>query len=433
MADDIKALGCHVFMGGMTRGVAEHLDVQAQMEIFNLGEETVEHNFKIPFWQADSEEDWYPIVMDKYRDVPVVYGNPRCTGFSALGHGCSEDAHGAWANPTVDIRQLCRMQSWIKPLVWGFESVTNAATVGRELIEWIHQEYGAGYRRAELFHNAYQFGNAQYRRRIIFLWYKEGLSLPAEEITEKWLWRGKPPTTEDALRGTGSYKGMRDLWNVEALQVPSLHGFDTIGKLEAASPWVMDRLPPTDDHEEGTPVSVPVLNHHYGKINDSYLEASLKLVKEGGTMNGLPAGLLEEAGYDEFAEKKEMGISFSWHAPRKLHRKRACPVIYSASGKFMHPEHQRPLTVRELARIMGLDDDWAVLGNDPIAQIGKGVCVHVGRWIGDMIKCCITGEVKRKIDPGHPVEQFRFDKEYGWVPKKPRIGKPEYEGYEGED
>ena len=100
MSDEVQAIGSHVFMGGLSRGIAEALDVQAQYEIFNLGELTVEHNLKIPFYQADNANDWAGLVNEKHGEVPVVYGNPRCTGFSALGHGCSEDAHGAWSKPT---------------------------------------------------------------------------------------------------------------------------------------------------------------------------------------------------------------------------------------------------------------------------------------------------------------------------------------------
>lgn len=426
---DIKAIGCHCFMGGMTRGISEALDVQAQYEIFTLGEETVEHNLKIPFYRAaaGSEEDWYETVMDQHRDVPVVFGNPRCTGFSALGHGCSEDAHGAWAKPTVDIRQLCRLASWLKPAVWGFESVQQAATTGRALLDWIHEAYGAGYRRAELFHNAAQFGNAQHRRRVIFLWYKEGLSLPAEEITEQWLYRGKHVTVQDALRGGPGHEGLLDLWNVAPLVHPNVDKWTTIQEIVGASPWVSGIEHRNGDAHEAT---IPVLNHYYKTVTDPYLECSIKLVKEGGSMNGLPSDLLDEHGFDEYSEKKLFGTSFSWHAPRKLHRDKACPVVYSASGKFMHPEHARPLTVRELARLMGCDDEWAVLGADPIAQLGKGLCVHVGRWIGHMINACMTGSVKRANDTGLPFEQFRFDRDYDWVPKKPRVARTEYEGYD---
>lgn len=427
---DVKAIGSHVFMGGMTRGVAESLDVQAQYEIFTLGEETVEHNLKIPFYRAanGSEEDWYETVMDQHRDVPVVFGNPRCTGFSALGHGCSEDAHGAWSKPTVDIRQLCRLASWVKPQVWGFESVQQAATTGRDLLDWIHATYGAGYRRAELFHNAAQFGNAQHRRRVIFLWYKEGLQLPVEEVTEQWRYRGPHVTVQDALRGGRGHEGLMDLWHVKPLVHDNIDKWTTFQEIVGVSPWHEIKQPQPE-----LTVTKPVLNHYYKTINDPYLECSVKLVKEGGSMNGLPSDLLEEHGYEDFAEKKLFGVSFSWHAPRKLHRDKACPVVYSASGKFMHPEHPRPLTVRELARLMGCDDEWAVLGPDPIAQLGKGLCVNVGRWIGHVIHACVTGSIKREQDMGVPHEIFRFDRNEryaGWVPAKPKAPKTEYDGYE---
>lgn len=425
---EIQAIGSHVFMGGMTRGIAEALDVLAQYEVFNLGELTVEHNMKIPFYQADDPNSWADLLREnpQHNEAPVLYGNPRCTGFSKLGHGCSEDAHGAWAKPTIDIRQLCWLKSIMKgpdgngPLVWGFESVQDAATVGRDLLDLIHQQYGAGYRRAELFHNAAQFGNAQHRRRVIFLWYRKDISLPVEEITEEWLWRGPHVTTGQALRGEASYSGLINLWDVPALPLKNINGFDTLDKLKTASPWIQ----PTDT----TMAPIPVLNHHYSTEYCTYMDASLKLpVLEGRSLNHVPEEVLEEAGFDELAEKKSDGISFSWHAPRRLHRDGACPVIYSASGKFIHPNGERPMSVRDLARIMGFDDEWAVLGPDPIAQLGKGLCVHVGRWLGHLIKHAINGTTKRKNDTGAEFEQFRLDNEYGWTPKKPKIERGRWE------
>lgn len=434
---EVAAIGSHVFMGGMTRGIMEALDVQAQYEIFNLGELTVEHNTGMPFFQADDANWWHDILKSNpaHDEAAVLYGNPRCTGFSALGHGCSEDAHGAWSRPTLDIRQLCWLKSIMKgpdgkgPLVWGFESVQEAATTGRDLIEAMHQMHGAGYRRAELFHNAAQFGNAQHRRRVIFLWYRADMSLPVEEITEEWLWRGPHVTVGQALRGEAPHHGKVNLWDVPAVSHRSIDGFDTIEKVKIASPWIAHPYLAYTELPDGC-ITVPVLNHYHKDITDPYLECSVKLVKEGHSMNRLPAELLEEHGYDEFAEKKEEGISFSWHAPRRLHRDGACPVVYSASGKFMHPEHNRPLTVAELSRLMGFDDEWAVLGPDPIAQLGKGLCVHVGRWLGHLIKAGVTGSVKRREDPGHEFEQFRLDRDYGWVPKKPKVEKDDYDEYD---
>lgn len=428
---EVTAIGSHVFMGGMTRGIAEALDVLAQYEVFNLGELTVEHNLQIPFFQADDPNVWADVLAEnpKHSEAPVLYGNPRCTGFSKLGHGCSEDAHGAWSRPTIDIRQLCWLKSIMKgpegkgPLVWGFESVQDAATTGRDLLDLVHKEYGQGYRRAELFHNAAQFGNAQHRRRVIFLWYRPEISLPVEEITEQWLWRGPHVTVEQALRGQASYAGLVDLWDLPPLVVKSIDCFDTLDKLKLASPWIED--PGIEKNpDQSVPVTpFPVLNHHYQELKDGdkYMEAGLKTVKEGRSLNHVPEEVLENAGYDELAEKKMLGISFSWHAPRRIHRAGACPVIYSASGKFIHPKGDRPMSVRDLARIMGFDDEWAVLGPAPIAQLGKGLCVHVGRWLGHLIKHGIEGTTKRKVDTGRDFEQFRLDTDYGWTPKKPKV------------
>lgn len=54
-----------------------------------------------------------------------------------------------------------------------------------------------------------------------------------------------------------------------------------------------------------------------------------------------------------------------------------------------HPNGVRPYSLREYARLQGLPDSYKLAGsvNDGYKQIGNGVAVHVGEWIGkELIK-----------------------------------------------
>lgn len=168
------------------------------------------------------------------------------------------------------------------------------------------------------------------------------------------------------------------------------------------------------------------LNHYHSNWKTrAYLREAIEVkVPEGRSLNGVPIRLLPE----HLAATRRLGKSFGWHSPRRVHRDGACPIIYSRSGYFLHPEYDRPLSVRELARIMGFEDSFTVIGNDPVSQLGKGVCAEVAAWLGTLMRWTVTGEVKRANDLGIEREIVRLDKEPGWVPKRPKVERDLYPG-----
>jgi DNA (cytosine-5)-methyltransferase 1 len=54
---------------------------------------------------------------------------------------------------------------------------------------------------------------------------------------------------------------------------------------------------------------------------------------------------------------------------------------------FAHPEEDRPLTVREYARIQGFPDSYKIEGSitDQYKQIGNAVPIALGEAIGNML------------------------------------------------
>lgn len=397
-----KALGCHCFMGTFTAGVQRSFDVQAQMEVFDLGERTVEHNLRIPFMSGPFEA-WRGVV-DQFKGVDLVYGNPRCTGFSCLGHGHSEEAHGAFSSPTIDLRQLFELASWLKPALICAESVQQFGTTGRPLMEYLYEKHGAGYRVAEIYHNAAQFGNAQHRKRMYLVLYREDLQLPVYEITEQLLWRAPHVLVGDVIGAPGH---SREVWNDAPWHTPS--------------PFVEHDVF-NDDHPTLTDVEqlapTPLLQHYHSVFDRDDVVALYPHMTEGCNLQRIPDEKMKIS--PRVYEKKRLGIGFSFHQTKRLRRDAACPVVYSASGHYLHPEYNRSLTVRELARLMGLPDSWAVLGPVPISQLGKGVCLEVATWMGRLLAASLEG-VKPERDDGSPWLRFDLDDpSLNWVPKKNR-------------
>lgn len=393
-------------MGALTYGAREHLDVVAQLEVFDLGNATVRHNLQLPVLRAPFES-WHEVLeptgaLDG-EGPEVIFGNPRCSGFSCLGHGCSEDGHGAFARQTIDIQQIFQISDLLrpKPKVICFESVQQAGTVGRALLEHLVREHGDGYRIAELYHTAAQFGSAQHRKRLYVVFYREDLRLPALEITERCLYRGEHVTVGDVL-----HDGEHDLWNTPAVPFPYRRSRDVT-------------------LEEVLSVH-PIPNHYYHALAPHDLAGILKL-RQGESFNHLPEADLEDI--PRLYEVRLRGASFSFgHAPSRIHTDKAAPVVMSSAHNLIHPEHNRPLTIRELCRLMGLPDDWVVIGPEPVAQIGKGVCVETARWIGALISACVTGSIAREVDEGHRWERFDLDQ---LSPRRPRIQVPNRYKLEG--
>src|ERR1035437_9254893 len=118
----IEALGCHVFAGGFTMGALKvpGVTVRRQLEIHDLGAQTA-RSLGVEYLRRPSWGGWpLPGVAQ------ILYGNPRCTGFSSLTGGLSADVHGPCAKCTQDIVDLCSYGHHNKIPVIIFESVQQA-------------------------------------------------------------------------------------------------------------------------------------------------------------------------------------------------------------------------------------------------------------------------------------------------------------------
>ena len=333
----MKAVGIHVFAGGFSVGI--------QQAGFELDTHLETHGFA-----ADTARKWTGVevvnVHDGGFDVPwpdveaeLCFGNPRCTGFSCITSGYADETHGAWAKQTIDIHQFCRygIKQGYPFIIW--ESVQQAFSTGRELLNYLRDELfvPANYRIAHLLLNAGSFGNAQRRRRYFFVAYKDAYRFNVEP----------PPFVPSAV----VYDAIWDLRDrdVYVLTDRDNYDFDTHINLSPEEWHIIPRLP-----------------------------------------NGWCLNSLARYDYDALPEKYQItwdtrvsDMPFSLHCPSRIQWRCPAPTLHSSSGRLIHPWHNRPLTFGELARIMGLPDIPA--GRDPVAQMAKGVVPAVGQWLGQQV------------------------------------------------
>jgi site-specific DNA-cytosine methylase len=344
-----SAVGVHVFAGGFTAGVrAAGVTVPAQLEVHGLGRETVAaHLPGTEFVQAPRWEDW-PRV-----DARWSFGNPRCTGFSCTTAGLGEQAHGPWAKCTIDIHDLCQysVKSGLDLVIW--ESVQQAYTVGRRLLDRLRDELFApnGYRIAHVFLNAASFGNAQKRKRYFFVAYRGGNFCAL------------PPELPDRQR-----------WVSDVLTDPYLAGREVRTAHVDGLGWNGD--PDTCDRMVGEQAAVLPLLRQHESHNGVFKRLRLDAVAP-----------LSQDKWDHRSSERP----FSLHCLRRIRWDACCPTIASSSRNFSHPLLDRKLSVREIARLMGWPEGMTPKGRHPIGQVGKGVCPEVAQWLAEQAKLFLGG------------------------------------------
>lgn len=129
----------------------------------------------------------------------------------------------------------------------------------------------------------------------------------------------------------------------------------------------------------------------------------LRLVPEGGNWRSLPPELIPEAmggAYMSGGGKVGFYRRLAWDKPS--------PTITTSPAQkatdMCHPSLNRPLSVRESARLQGFPDDWFFCGSvtDQYRQIGNAVPVPLGRAIGEQLIRTLKGQVEpqhRNIQP----------------------------------
>jgi DNA (cytosine-5)-methyltransferase 1 len=123
----------------------------------------------------------------------------------------------------------------------------------------------------------------------------------------------------------------------------------------------------------------------------------LRMVPEGGNWRNLPEEIQKESMGRAFHAKG--GRSGYW---RRLSFKHPSPTILTepnnASTSLCHPTEDRPLTVRECARIQTFPDDWVFEGRgaDQYRLVGNAVPVHLAKLLARHVREALIAAPKDK-------------------------------------
>lgn len=121
----------------------------------------------------------------------------------------------------------------------------------------------------------------------------------------------------------------------------------------------------------------------------------LKIVPMGGNWRNLPPELISQAMGGAY---KSGGGKVGFY--RRLDYDQPCPTLVTSpvqkATMLCHPTQDRPLSVREYARIQQFPDNWEIIGKvtDCYRQIGNAVPIGLGKAVGQALIAVANGNAK---------------------------------------
>jgi len=290
-------------------------------------------------------------------DRDLIVGGPPCQGFSSAGAKDWMDSRN------ILVRNFIEIVTSLQPTWFIMENVEGLLTAndGIFLIEAITRLLEAGYwvRAKKIYME--QYGLPQRRKRVIIVGNREQCNFDFPEPTHL-----RQPT----LFGVGEQSQLRIL--------------DAIGDLPPATEVgkvMYERGPEChyQRHMRRTD-NYPVLHHQLRRLNAT-AQQRINLLKQGETMKHLPEKL-QHASFARRSYRRVMDgtpTEKRGGAPSGLKRLIAddpsLTITSGSSSEFLHPIENRPLTLRECARLQSFPDWFEFQGSwtSIATQIGNAI------------------------------------------------------------
>lgn len=315
--------------------------------------------------------DFEQILIDlklKAGEVDVLIGGPPCQGFSTAGLRF-------WDDPRNDLlRSYVRALSTIQPKWFIMENVEGLLTSNKGIYvyEAVKSFVELGYLiRVEKIYSQ-EYGIPQRRKRVIIVGNLLGHNFQMPEATIKIsgkIFRNSDVTISHAIRGLPApTKSNKDELNYKSAPIDDFDAFLRNG-------------------------SNKVTEHFSPLINGIQLER-ISALKPGQTMKDLPEKLQHES-FKKRANRRVadgMPTEKRGGAPsglKRLHANEPCLTITGAATReLIHPKTNRPLTIRECARIQTFPDSFVFRGNtsQKIQQIGNAIPPMLARIFAEHIR-----------------------------------------------
>jgi DNA (cytosine-5)-methyltransferase 1 len=294
------------------------------------------------------------------NEVFAVVGGPPCQAFSTAGKRLGlQDLRGSLYSQFLKVVDALRPRFFVMENVKGLASMSLDPLDKKSgaLLDLILSEFSSlGYKTVHGILDAVHYGTAEFRERLVIVGSRdnEGIFLPK--------------ATHFPFHQSPSMR-----WKTLG---------EAIGDLEGQ-------------------------NMPCAKFSPR-ISKYLAMVPEGGNWRSLPKTVVKEAMGGAF----ESGGGKAGFFRRLTYREPSPTLVTSPIQKatlLCHPRENRPLSVKEYARIQGFPDSWVIEGRvaDCYRQIGNAVPTPLGEAIGQMLVAVATGtsEVLVKRYRGTSVHQ----------------------------
>lgn len=292
----------------------------------------------------------------------AVIGGPPCQGFSTAGARNVQDPRNRL------IFNYLRIVAEVRPRWFVFENVEGLLTsaLGADVFALVREFLWLGYSVRVHKINLAAYGVPQTRKRVLIIGNRLGMdfNLPPEIYSYdsgKSKKRGSlpfAPTLDQALGGLG----------IAARSRSAIAPYSTVDAINS-----FDKLMRAGNSSGG------VREHFY--LTDTKDEELHSLLKPGQTMKDLP----EEYWHDSFKRRAFRRVMDGTPSEKRggapsgikrLHGDlQSLTITGAATREFIHPHENRPLTIRECARIQTFPDHYRFHGNAAsiTQQIGNAV------------------------------------------------------------
>lgn len=296
------------------------------------------------------------------RSPFAVIGGPPCQGFSTAGARDSSDPRNRLIFNYLGIVDRLRPRWFIFENVEGLLTSGHGAAVSSLVTEFLRIGYSVKVQKV----NLAAYGVPQTRKRVLIIGNSLGIDFEFPEETYSYAsgkskkYSDKPfaPTLDEALSGLPSVCKSRD----EKIKYSSLipfNNFDEVMRLGNEEGWVTE---------------------HFQNVSDKDSEI-YSLLRQGQTMKDLPQEYWHESFKRRAFRRVQDGTPTEKRggAPSGVKRLvgefQGLTITGAASREFIHPHENRPLTIRECARIQTFPDKYCFSGNaaSVIQQIGNAV------------------------------------------------------------
>ena len=292
--------------------------------------------------------------------IDVVYGGPPCQGFSQIGPRNPEDPRNRL------YEEFVRVVETLKPRAFVMENVPNMMAMDKgRFKERIFEAFRrAGYAVAAVAAVASDFGVPQHRRRIfIFGLDEEGgggerIAGLAPTLMDG-LKIGEPVTVREAISDLPEDVSRDD----GPLPYPAKAGarwsaFQEFARLDCDHPVL------SAARKRGQAPVVEALHNHHTKGMGARRREIVSALKPGARGDALPAKLWSGKRGHKWRRLDPDKPSYTILA--QMHRD---------LSEWIHPEHDRWITVREAARLQSFHDGFVFHGSESqqLKQVGNAV------------------------------------------------------------